>query len=197
MGTTGPQILVHPEGTGIQLSGIKVEGSGASASGANIYYGALPRVHDLDPPASYRAPILCAGFDEMYFYPVGVTSGTAVHYVYGVWGNKVHGGNDDQWTVQLLYTVSAVMSTATNPGPKAKATSADSAVEYYSSQTLTLTAGYSTVLDNAIGCVTVKQDGGTGIYGVVGMPYLGGADYIIVAGSSADSVNSNAYVRFA
>jgi hypothetical protein len=130
----------------------------------------------------------------MYFYPVAVGAGTTTYYVYGVWGNKVFGGDDNQWTVQLLYTVAAVMTAASQP--KSKATSANSTVEYYSSQALTLTAGYSTVLDNAIGCTTVKQDGGTGIYGVVGMPYLGGADYIIVAGSTAVG-NGNAYVRFA
>lgn len=193
MGTTGPQILVYPEDTGIGTSAMLVEGSSAVGAGANIYYGALPRLYDPNL-VQYLAPIQSAGFDEMYFYPVAVGAGTTTYYVYGVWGNKVFGGDDNQWTVQLLYTVSAVMAVLSQP--KSKATSANSTVEYYSSQTLTLTAGYSTVLDNAIGCVTVKQDGGTGIYGVVGMPYLGGADYIIVTGSNTIP-NGNAYVRFA
>ena len=185
MATYSPQILAFPEVS--NGSGIFIDGQTAASSGEGLY-STLPRLKN-QGDNSIIAAIPCAGFDEAYFMPVGDPAGTTTptFNVFGVYGNKQSGGDSTSWTVHLLLS----MTTADISG----APRMDGPTLAYDSKNPTLTAGFSAVLDSVIGCATLARAASSSAIGLIGMPHLGGADYILVTMSSGSN-GSNMWVRF-
>lgn len=198
MGMYGPQFLLYPVSPAIKLAGIKVEGSSAPDNGAGIYYGRAPRAENVTD-STLSNGVLCEGFSEVSIFPYCGAENYARIYVYGVWGNKTGASEQSQWTVQLICTI----TTRTSGG--APQHNLPDGTTIYGAGIVTIAAKFSTVLDSVSGLVTKEQQGATTIVGSVTIPYLGDANYLIIAGEQYDggagapntSHGTNVYLRFA
>ena len=202
MGTYGPQFLLYPVVPAIKLAGIKVEGSSAPDNGAGIYYGRAPRAENLTDSSLHNG-VLCEGFSEVSIFPYCGAENSSRIFVYGVWGNKTGASEQSQWTVQLICTITSRVSGG------CPSHYLPNGSQIYATGTVTLAAKFSTVLDSVSGLVTKEQQGNNTIIGTVTIPYLGDANYLIIAGEQFDpdplndpvepnaNHGTNVYLRFA
>lgn len=175
MSASAPVLLAFPDGLQ-SANGVKIVGTLTAAKGEGVY-NAIPRAENADN-GSLVSAIPCAGYSELYFMPVSTDSSNPTFYIYGVYTNKQGGhGVPTQWVVKLLHTV----NTTQIVGGK-------SAVSLGGINYVTLdvqgVAAFTAVLDKVIGCETWAQAGSSDVLATVGIPHLGGAEYLIITTST-------------
>lgn len=194
MSTYSPTILAYPDGALIGdnvTGGTRLVGSSGPSAGEGIYYGMVPpQILNISTGATY-SPVYVSGYEELYTMPASIGSEGGTMYVYAIYGNKQTESDQTQWMVHLLYSAALVA------GGKAMTTASGT---LYTSQGITLTAGFNTVLDSTIGAASTIINGTASVIGTIGNPHIGGADYIAVtfSGITPPATNGgavNAYIR--
>jgi hypothetical protein len=176
MATYSPTILAYPVGT-TTGGGISMPGEVTPSNGEGVK----------SSPIGGLGIIECRGYEELYLSPLAEASGaqTPTFYIFGFYGNKQSGGEDTQYVVKLLGSM----------------TTADAGFNItfdnksYKTKNPTFTAAFTGTLDGVIGCTTTTQAGTTTVIGTVGIAHLGGADLIGIAVSSG-TTDANMLVRF-
>jgi len=189
MATYSPTVLIYPETFNGMVTGVIIKGTAGASSGEGVF-DSIPVLSDttnlIDVPI-----IPCAGFDELYFMPLGdAAGGTNTYYIYGIYGDRQSGGDNIQYHSKLIVTVTGTHLAGGLTYTTKNGTS-------FATKTTTKTDGFNTVLDSLIGCTSALQAGSSSSYGIVGIPHLGGADYIAVACvAGTGTFRANALVRF-
>lgn len=195
MAHLSPTVLALPDGYQKPAGNtIHFLNNTSTVSGAQSgWYSAVPRIVASGSNTTVLASAIeCTGYDEAYIYPVALTGQETMSLsVYGIFGDRQSGMNSKRWMAHKFCDLSCAVST----GGLAMTSAGGTA--YLASQALTLTAGFTTVIDGVIGCTTTKVDGTSVSPAVLGISHLAGAEYIIITmAATTNAFTGNAYVRF-
>jgi hypothetical protein len=206
MAENSPIILAYADGiekTATNTVYLSNSSSTASASQSG-WLSSVPTVlggeTDRSAFAKFGDAIPCTGYTEMYIYPVvDITPAVAETHtcsVYGIYGIKQSGMESPRWLSHKLLDFNATTSTSASPG-LSMTSPGGTAYRTYAAISISASPFFSTALDGVVGCQAAAMNGSTTIQGCVGIPHLGGADYVFICiGASTSKIVSNFYVRF-
>lgn len=206
MAANSPIILAYADGiekTATNTVYLSNSSSTAAASQSG-WLASVPSVlggeTDRSAFAKFGDAIPCCGYTEMYIYPViDITPAVAETHtcsVYGIYGIKQSGMESTRWLSHKIADFTAVTSTSGSPGVL-MTSPGGTAYRTYAAITMSASSFFSASLDGVVGCQTTAMNGSTSIQGCVGIPHLGGADYVFICiGASSSKIKPNFYVRF-